>query len=339
MRKRKGFMNHGHNLMVLAAVLAIFTMVVSLQSVRADDMFLPSDNSSPHGYLAIDFKLDQDVVSSGDSLYVVVEVTENDYPVDGAEVQLYSTNPDNVTITVIDKITDQDGLARFIIVGDVHIDTIIFLNAMATYNGHETALNSQEVTIVPVISPILTREVWYIGAGAILLLTLGAIATEVGKYGLFKVVFIPLYSRVKKEEVLDHFVRGQIYGYIMSHPGSHYNAIKQELKVTNGTLSHHLRTLEMQGFVKSHRDGTYKRFYPMGAKHPDNKGIRLSDLQLSIIDTLRQTMGMTQSEIAATLGMSQQSISYNLNILVRKDILRYERNGVRKHYFINEEAA
>lgn len=326
--------------MVMAAVLAIFTMVVSLQpTVMADDMFLHSDNSSPHGYLAIEFKLDQDVVSSGDSLYVIVEVTENGYPVDGAEVQLYSTNPDNVTITVIDKITDQDGLARFIILAEVHEDTNILLNAIATYNGHEAAINSQEVTIVPVISPILTREVWYFGAGAILLLTLGAIATEVGKYGLFKVVFIPLYSRVKKEEVLDHFVRGQIYGYIMSHPGSHYNAIKQELKVTNGTLSHHLRTLEIQGFVKSHRDGTYKRFYPMGAKHPDNKGIRLSDLQLSIIDTLRQTMGMTQSEIAATLGMSQQSISYNLNILVRKDILRYERNGVKKHYFIAEEAA
>ncbi len=329
--------NRGHFtgiILVLALLIISFSII---PGVLADDMVSPSDNANPGAYLDIEFVLDLDVVNTGDSLYISVLVLENDYPVEGATVQLLSTYSDNVTIEVIDDLTDQDGMAKFIIVGEVHEDRSILLNAIATYNGHEAALDSKEVTILSKPTPVINREVWYIGASALLLLSIGAIATEVGKYGALKLVFIPLYSRVKKEEVLDHFVRGQIYGHIMSHPGSHYNAIKQELKVTNGTLSHHLRTLEMQGFVKSQRDGTYKRFYPMGAKHSKDKGIRLSDLQLSIIDSLRQTEGMTQSDIAAGLGMSQQSISYNLNILVRKDILRFERNGVRKHYFINDD--
>lgn len=337
-------MSEGKHTMVNRRILVIFTVLalsitvlMSLPVVSADDMVSPSGPNAPGGYLDIEFIIDQDVVNSGDSLYVTVRVMENDWPVAGAIVTLTSTHPDNVTITAIDDVTDLDGLARFVMVGEVDTDTTILLNIMGTHNGHEAALDSREVMIVPEATPLdIMKDVWYFGASAVLLISIGAIATEVGKYGFFKMVFLPLYSRVKKEEVLDHFVRGQIYGHIMAHPGSHYNAIKQELKVTNGTLSHHLKTLEMQGFVKSQRDGTYKRFYPMGAKHSNKKGIRLSDLQLSIIDNLRQTAGMTQSEIAAIIGMSQQSISYNLNILVRKDILRYERNGVKKHYYINE---
>ena len=327
-------------ILIMFVVLALSATLISLPLVSADDMYSSSTPSDPNvtgGYLDLEFIIDQDVVNSKDSLYVTVKVMENNWPVEGAIVTLTSTLPYNVTITIIDDVTDLDGLAKFIMVGEVDTETTILLNAMGTYNGHEAALDSMEVMIVPEAASLsIIKDVWYIGASAVLLISIVAIATEVGKYGFFKMVFFPLYSRVKKEEVLDHFVRGQIYGHIMAHPGSHYNAIKQELKVTNGTLSHHLKTLEMQGFVKSQRDGTYKRFYPMGAKHSNKKGIRLSDLQLSIIDNLRQTAGMTQSDIAAAIGMSQQSISYNLNILVRKDILRYERNGVKKHYYINE---
>ena len=44
---------------------------------------------------------------------------------------------------------------------------------------------------------------------------LGAVgATEAGRYGLMRVFFLPLYTRVSKDEVLDHFNRGRIYGYI-----------------------------------------------------------------------------------------------------------------------------
>ncbi len=353
-RNESGACREGYFIGILVVLALSLTALSLMPIVSADDMFSSSDTSISEGYLDIEFLIDQDVVNSNDSLYVTVKVMENEWPVQGANVNLTSTLPDNVTITAIEDVTNIDGISQFIIVGYVTEDNTILLNALATYNGYEAAVDSMEVTILflpdepiddavddPVPIPItqIEKEVLYIGASTLLLLGLGAIATEVGKYGMLKLVFIPLYSRVKKEEVLDHFVRGQIYGHIISHPGSHYNAIKQELKVTNGTLSHHLRTLEMQGFVKSHRDGTYKRFYPMGVKHSKNKGIRLSDLQLSIIDCLRQAEGMTQSEIALGLGMSQQSISYNLNILVRKDILRFERSGVKKHYFINDELA
>jgi len=101
-----------------------------------------------------------------------------------------------------------------------------------------------------------TTSVMVIGVtvAAILLIAAVAVMSENAKYGLLLLI-VPLYSKIKREKVLDHFIRGQIFGYIMANPGEHYNSIKQALDMTNGSLAHHLRTLERERFVKSKRFG------------------------------------------------------------------------------------
>jgi DNA-binding MarR family transcriptional regulator len=171
-----------------------------------------------------------------------------------------------------------------------------------------------------------------IGLGV--LIAAAVFSTEAGWYAMFRTLVFPLYTRLKKEEILDHFVRGQIYGFVMSHPGEHYNAIREHLKVTNGTLSHHLRTLEMQGFIKSSRDGVLKRFYPQDMRIPRDKGIKLSDLQMGMVEVIKNSDGATQAEICRELGVSQQCVSYNLRNLSREGVLRFERDGRAKKYFM-----
>jgi predicted transcriptional regulator len=131
-------------------------------------------------------------------------------------------------------------------------------------------------------------------------------------------------------------VRGQIYGYIMSHPGRNYNTIRTDLDITNGTLSHHLRTLEVQGFIKSRRDGTNTRFYPIDMKIPQKTGIRLSDLQIKIIELIKEMEGQTQSEIAERLNVSQQCISYNLKHMKKEGIIGIEKVGRERRYFLTD---
>ncbi|TLZ56909.1 MAG: MarR family transcriptional regulator, partial [Methanobacteriota archaeon] len=143
----------------------------------------------------------------------------------------------------------------------------------------------------------------------------------------------PLYSRLKKEEVLDHFVRGQIYGYIVSHPGQHYNSMRADLKVTNGTLAHHLRTLEMMGFIKSYREGVFKRFYPIEVSVPQGRGVQLSDLQTHILEMIRGGSGPTQADIASRLEVTQQTVSYNLRTLSREGAIRLEKDGRNTRYY------
>jgi len=274
-----------------------------------------------------------DVVRSGVALPIFVRVVDLNFaPAEGMPV---TASADGGTVTPESATTDRNGIAQFaytVQVADVRKFTITFRVAMEGAYGDEATY--EVVAIPPAPSrPILSRPET-VSAGIGVAAILAALAsTEFGKVGLFNVVVFPLYSRLRREEVLDHFVRGQIYGYITAHPGEHYNSLKDALKVTNGTLAHHLRTLEMQGFIKADRDGIYKRFYPVQMQIPRERGIRLSDLQHHILGLIRNDGGPTQQEIATRLGVSQQTVSYNLRSLSREGLVRMEKEGRAKRYF------
>ncbi len=242
------------------------------------------------------------------------------------------------TVTPAEARTDASGFARFTYRMTTAEAVEISVHFYASKgNAFVDEVTYSLIVIPPLPSrPILTRPETAVSAGIGAALLAALASTEFGKYGLSNLVFFPLYSRLRKEEVLDHFVRGQIYGYIMSHPGEHYNFLKDALKVTNGTLAHHLRTLEMQGFIKADRDGVFKRFYPVEVQIPRNKGIRLSDLQHHILTLIRTDGGPTQQDIALGLGVSQQTVSYNLRHLNREGLVRMEKEGRMKRYFSSD---
>ena len=50
--------------------------------------------------------------------------------------------------------------------------------------------------------------------------------TEVGYLALAFSLASPLFSRLKKEHVLDNFTRGEIFGWVRANPGAHYSAIQ-----------------------------------------------------------------------------------------------------------------
>ncbi len=159
-------------------------------------------------------------------------------------------------------------------------------------------------------------------------------STEFGKYGLLKLFFLPLYTRIKRERTLDHFVRGQVFEYIKLNPGVHYTSIKNHIGINNGAVTYHLQTLERQGFIKSKRAGRLKRFYPIGVKIDQENSIQLSELQTSIIDVIRQMPGITQKEIAEMLNTSHQVVGYNINQLAHNKIIRTEKEGRKVRYYL-----
>jgi predicted transcriptional regulator len=159
--------------------------------------------------------------------------------------------------------------------------------------------------------------------------------TEVGKYR-FLMLFVPLYSRIKKEEVLDHFLRGRIFEFIRENPGEHYNIIKKELGLKNGSLAYHLNTLEKEDYIKSKRDGMYKRFYPKNMEVPAKPKMRLSPVQQNIFDVIKISPKITQKDIAEALKISQQVVSYHVNQLIELGVLRSERVGNTLTYYIEK---
>ena len=191
---------------------------------------------------------------------------------------------------------------------------------------------SVEVLVGPAPPPT-TAVLAATAVGALGALGAATFASENVKYGLL-MLFIPLYSKIKREQVLDHFVRGQIYGYVLANPGEHYNAIKLALNLTNGSLAHHLKTLEREQFLKSRRFGLYRRFYPMHMKIPEEGFFAPNEIQKTIVELIRSTPAITQKEIAERLGLTPPTVNYHVGILSEHGAIRVERAGRKTHCFV-----
>lgn len=164
--------------------------------------------------------------------------------------------------------------------------------------------------------------------------------TESGRYRLLVLftLLLPFYSRIQKEDVLDQFVRGQIYGFIKTNPGVHYNQILRKVGVKNGTLSYHLGVLEKTELIQSRREGLkYRVFYPTGMNFPKSERFRLTDFQIQIIESLKRHPGLTQKELARLLGQKPQTINYNIKVLDQAGLLSVEKKGRKTTCFAVEQ--
>ncbi len=307
------------------------------QEATAAHTFIPRRDVAAQDSVDVEIVSDSLNLESGHELPLTITVTHLGYPVPGAVVNVVSTAENVCTFRSESETTDVNGQMVVFLLAVSDEDICVDVTATAYVENYTIGtFILRDIAIEPAESFLDGAGVYYMGiGGAMAIIAIGA--TETGKYALLKLLVVPLYSRVKREDVLDHFVRGQIFGHVMSHPGAHYNAIKQALKVNNGTLSHHLKTLEMQGYLNSHRDGTYKRLYPTGQQVPRRKGRQLSDLQMCILDAIKKVPGLTQKDLATEHDISQQSVSYNIRALVRIGALSSRRDGISKRYFIDQE--
>jgi DNA-binding MarR family transcriptional regulator len=158
--------------------------------------------------------------------------------------------------------------------------------------------------------------------------------TEVGKLALLAII-LPLYTRIKKEEVLDNEIRGMIRGYIIANPGDNYNSIKRALGLNNGALAYHLKVLEKAKIIKSRQNGMYKRFYPASMKIPHENGMQISEIQKLVLAKVKESPGISQKEIARLLGLSKGVINYHVKVLFSKNMLRMEKRGRRTQCYVN----
>jgi predicted transcriptional regulator len=209
------------------------------------------------------------------------------------------------------------------------------------YDGEDDGHFAIEVNVendvggIGPIDPALPRK----GTYGILILTVALVGimgafsalagTEVGRFALFKFMILPLYTKIRKKDVLDQFVRGEIYGYIKVNPGDNYSTIKKNLELTNGTLTYHLLVLEREGLIKSWSQNGNKYFYPMNVKVPDN-GLKSPSIHDSILKSIRESPGITVKDIAAVNGISRQLANYHVRKMAAEGKIELERKSFSK---------
>ncbi len=202
----------------------------------------------------------------------------------------------------------------------------------------ETITEDRELVVV-IVAPSKADGFWLplwlmitLGSAIALGAGIGAfLSTEVGKFA-FLSLLVPLYTKLRKRNVLDNYERGRIYQYIEMNPGEHYSQIKRDLSLPNGSLVYHLRVLEKASKIKSRPDGRFKRFYTLDTRIPVPNGGVLSEVQKRIVDAVKDVPGVTQKEIAALLGVHQSSINYQMGRLEERGLIRSERKGRKVHY-------
>ncbi len=188
------------------------------------------------------------------------------------------------------------------------------------------------------IHPSVEYSAWWsptvavAAAGTIGILTFIG-GTEVGKYKFLSYV-LPLYTKLTKDEILDHYTRGKIHGYILANPGEHYNSIRKALDISNGVFAYHLRVLERERVIKSKRDGVYRRFYPYEMRILSNK-IHLKEIQKLIVEKVKKNPGISQKDIASSFGLASSTIHYHIQVLLGADMIIFRRMGRNVLYFPN----
>jgi DNA-binding transcriptional ArsR family regulator len=180
-----------------------------------------------------------------------------------------------------------------------------------------------------------------VGSAAIGLIALGIAlsATETGKFAFFAPI-APLYTRIRRDKALSHRVRHQIIGYLADNPGQHYNGLKRALRLSNSVMVYHLIVLEREGFIKSLRDGTMKRFYPASVKTPDVRKRTPEELDSEILAVVQQRPGMTHKDLMEHLVVGNDVVKYHTRKLVRARRLLSSKDGkTRKYYPHDSESA
>jgi DNA-binding transcriptional ArsR family regulator len=165
-------------------------------------------------------------------------------------------------------------------------------------------------------------------AGGTIIVAMGALigATEVGRWALL-LLFMPLYTKLRKDKILDQRTRGLIQGYVTANPGCNYTIIRDNLSLADGTLTYHLQVLEREGFIYSIREGLFRCFYPHGIRPPKRGKLHLSDTQMDIVRICKRIPGITVGEIATAMNRRPNVISYHLKLLKEGGLVRVEEDG------------
>jgi DNA-binding MarR family transcriptional regulator len=133
-------------------------------------------------------------------------------------------------------------------------------------------------------------------------------------------LLVPLYARIKRESVLDHFLRGRIVEFLAHNSTTSFSAIRERFGVANGVLSYHLWVLERTGFVGTVSRGGSRLYHVIGSR--PKEGVILSEFQHALMTRIRARAMMSIQELARELETSKQRVHYNVKFLAKQGLLQ-----------------
>ena len=221
----------------------------------------------------------------------------------------------------------------------------LLLQAHGYHDGYRISSNPLLVIVEgedekDVVSPNVALMYAGGGASAFMATIVGTFAyfysaSEVFKYKWLMLAFVPMYSTIHGEKVLDHFFRGRLFEYIKENPGVTFTGIKEHFEVNNGTLTYHLHKLEREELIVHRNIGKYKLFYADGVRVKGVEAV-ISSIDREIISMLSGNPGLTSKQLALLVsnGRSERTFSRHIKQLERKGFIVTERRMGKRILFL-----
>lgn len=235
------------------------------------------------------------------------------------------------TIDTIDNIQDgsqrisameRSSLTPEIVVGNTGEITIVWVD-MAQSSGDLYHIDTTEESDDQSISTLAPEEESLLLIGGIgLFIIFYVLSGEGRRYTMYKFFLAPLYSTISRDRLMENDNRRQIVDLINARQGITFTNLMDELGLKNGALAYHLYTLERRRYIKSVKDGKYRRFYPRGAQVSP-----FSSLEERIIGVIRNHPSISQREIATLIESTPQTVNYNIKKLIERGVVYLQKDG------------
>lgn len=176
----------------------------------------------------------------------------------------------------------------------------------------------------------------------------GASAMAVAVVGaglLLKLGLAPLFTRLSKQEALEHPKRQSIFAYVQEHPGANFREVARSTGIAAGTVRHHLTVLERAGhLVERQHLGTVRLFENHGKfDHNWADVVFLREPPLAQVhDWLKEHVGSPQKSVLEAFekqGWSRSTTQHRLARLVEGGLVSIRLQGRLKIYSVVERVA
>lgn len=181
---------------------------------------------------------------------------------------------------------------------------------------------------------VLLAGVWaFPAAGAAGAVGVGSVLASLGYWAwpALKAGPTALFSRVRRDALLDNPQRATMMQAIEANPGIHHAELVRLLGKGNGAAEHHLGKLLDGGLVVRHKSAGFSCYFPKGAvdrREMGHAAVLKSPVAQALLEAARSRPGLPLASLARELGVSPPTIQYHLRRLQAAGLLSSE-GGLR----------
>ena len=138
---------------------------------------------------------------------------------------------------------------------------------------------------------------------------------------------------------LEQDSRSKIYNLIKGNQGIHLREICRKLDKKMGVIQYHIHVLEKANLIDSVKEGRYRRFFIHNGNGESSKTLlcylqRDSSRKILEYLAINDDEKVSHGDLAESLGISSQAITWHMKKLESEGIVSYEKIGKQKFYIL-----